>query len=270
MQLHKCDGYHLKCFNGKQLIALLPIFEKKLLSYRAVICPSSAYYQGLNLWMEAETRPARMLLDTLQVHRLIASYLQCRYQRIHFNLTPDTNDVRGFTWEKLKAKPLYTFVHDYANAGIPLAEVRKNLSKAKKLDFHFAEKLNVSALITLIKAMNQRKNLESGISFHALEGFYYSLHEAGLLRQFNLYHDSRIVSSNVLLKNDNKIAYTVLMATEKEALSKGASSLHTLALIDALKPELAELDFCGANVADVARFKTAMGLKLKVFYQIHT
>ena len=270
MKLHKCDGYHLKCYKGKQLVALLPIFEKKLLSYRTIISPSSGYYQGINLWMGESSRPARTLLDTLQVFRYIASFLQEMYKRIHFNLTPDTTDVRGFTWEKLKAKPLYTFVHDYNDAGTPLTEVQYNISKAEKSGFHFAEELNLPALLKLIKAMNGRKNLESGVSYRALEDFYLSLHEAGLLRQFNLYLDNRIVSSNVLLYNKGNIAYSVLRATDQEALSKGASSLHTHALINILKPELAELDFCGANVADVARFKAAMGLKLKVFYQIHT
>ncbi len=267
-QLHRREAFHLQCFKGKQLVALLPIYEKKLLSYRAVVSPSTAYYQGLNMWIEDSSRPARKILDNLQAIRQIAAYLHDRYKRIHFNLTPDTYDVRGFNWEKLKAKPLYTFVNDYSEANIPLPDESNRLSKAKQMGYRFAEELRLPEFMKLMKVLNGKKNIEMGISFSALEEFFLKLYNMRILHQYNLYLEDRIVSSNILLKDNNGNAYTVLRATEDEALKNGASSLHTLLLIDSLKHELSELDFCGANVPDVARFKTALGLILKVFYQI--
>jgi hypothetical protein len=270
MNLHNSDGFHLQCYKGNQLIAVLPIFEKKLLSYRAVICPSTSYYQAVNLWIEDSSRPARKLLETLQALRQIAAFLRDRYKRIHFNLSPDTYDVRGFTWEKLKAKPLYTFTYNYADALTILPDEKNKLTKAKQQGYRFGEELRLPEFIKLTEAMNGRKKHELGIDYDALESFFVKLHELGILRQYNLYLEDRIVSSNILLKGGDGKAYTVLRATEEAALKNGASSLHTIRLIDSLKDELTELDFCGANVPEVARFKAALGLKLKVFFQIHT
>jgi len=267
-QLHNREAFHLQCFKGKQLVALLPVYERKLLSYRAVVNPSTSYYQGLNLWTADSSLAARKILDNLQAVRQIAAFMHERYKRINFNLTPETYDVRGFSWEKLKAKPLYTFVNDYTEANIALPDEKKRLTKAKQIGYRFAEELRLPEFMKLMRVLNDKKNIEMGISFSALEEFFFKLHSLGILHQYNLYLEDRIVSSNILLNDSNGNAFTVFRATENEALKNGASSLHTLMLIESLGNELTELDFCGANVPDVARFKTALGLKLKVFYQI--
>ncbi|MDD4309499.1 MAG: GNAT family N-acetyltransferase, partial [Candidatus Cloacimonetes bacterium] len=134
----------------------------------------------------------------------------------------------------------------------------------------FAEEFRISDFMQMFKEMSERKDRHFGYTYEKLESFLIKLHSLGLLHQYNLYRDDRIVSSNLLLQNSNDIAYTVFRATDPEALRNGASSLHTVKLCENMAGKASELDFCGANIPEIARFKAALGLTLKVFYQIRT
>lgn len=269
-ELHNRESFHLKCFKGDELVAVLPMYENKMLGYRALVSPSTSYYQGLNLWLPDNINPSRLLLEKLHITELIAQYLKTRYKRIHFNLTPDFTDVRSFTWAGLKAKPLYTFYSCLQGEEKTLSDESKKLSKALRHGYTFAQEFLPKEFIRLTKDLNSKKGINLGVSFTKLEAFITKLHAAGLLRQYNVYEGNSVVSSNILLAATNGMAYTVLLATADDAMKNGASTMHSLKLLDILKGEFSFLDFCGANVQDVARFKAALGLELRVFYQIYT
>lgn len=262
--------YHLVCYKGESVVSCLPLYEKKVFGRKICKHPLLSYYQGLNLWLEDNSAPARRLLDALQITQTIAKYLSCRYKVIRHILSPETYDVRGFLWNNMQAIPSYTFIHNFQNSIIPLSDERKKITLAEKQDYTFEEEMNIEEFIHLMQLMNVKKRWQPGLSYQDLADFIRILHTAGILRQLNLKKDGRIVSSNIILQDCAK-AYTIFRATEIEALKKGASSLHTVKLIEFLKQEnLEELDFCGANVSDIARFKAAMDLQLKVFFQIRT
>ena len=262
--------FHLVCYKGESVVAILPLYEKKMLGYKICKHPLLSYYQGLNLWLEDNSAPARKLLDALQITQTIAKYLSGRYKVIRHILSPETYDVRGFLWNNIQAIPSYTFIHNFQDNINPLSDERKKISMAEKQNYSFEEELNIEEFIHLMKLMNVKKKWQPGLSYQDLAEIIRILHTAGILRQMNLKSAGRIISSNIILQ-DNVKAYTIFRATEIEALKKGASSLHTVKLIDFLKQDnLEELDFCGANVSDIARFKAAMDLKLKVFFQIRT
>ncbi len=264
------EALHLKCYKGEELIAILPLYENKLLGYRALVSPSMSYYQALNLWLPDNINPSRHLLESLHVSQLIAETIITRYKRVHFNLGTDFYDVRSFTWAGLKAKPLYTFISDLTGNEKTLADESKKMTRALKLGYTFAQDFRPKEFIQLSKELHDKKGINLGVSFTKLESFVTQLHEAGLLRQYNVYDGKNIVSSNILLSANDGKAYTVLLATNATAMKQGVSTLHSLKLIESLRNEFKLLDFCGANVQDVARFKAALGLQLRVFYQIHT
>jgi hypothetical protein len=266
--LQSLETYHLKCFKGDELVALLPVYEKNRLGYRKLINPAGSYYQGLNLWLDQSSSAPRKLLDTVQIMQGMAEFIKAKFNRIQINLSPETNDVRGFTWHKLIACPLYTFSCNPANGLVPITDERNHIARAIKQGFVFTEELAVEEFIRLSESMNERKRRHLGYGYIALTKFIMLLQKQGLMRQFNLKQGDKIVSSNLVVQDMDK-AYTMFRATSLEALKAGASSLHTLKLIESLKAEgITELDFCGGNVPEVARFKAAMGLTLKVFFQI--
>jgi len=98
--------------------------------------------------------------------------------------------------------------------------------------------------------------------------FYRELHEHGLLRQFNIYYKNEIVSANIILSDGGELAYTIILATQEDAMKLGAATLHSVELSRHLPSTTKILDFCGANIREVARFKAALGLDLRVYYHI--
>jgi len=217
---------------------------------------------------EPGSSPSRKLLDLMQLTQTMAEYLKQKYRKIQFNLSTETYDVRGFSWAGLKAVPLYTFVCNPALELKPLSDERKKIALALKQNYEFAEETAVEQFIKLSQSMNERKSRHLGFSYSKLSQFIAQMLKQGQMRQFNLKQQGEIVSSNILIQDGDK-AYTVFRATAPEALKLGASSLHTVKLVECMKADgVTELDFCGGNVPEVARFKAAQGLTLKVFYQI--
>jgi len=250
-------------------MAILPIYEKSLLSYRAIISPSSAYYNGLNLYLEDNSNPARRLLDTLQIMQSMAVFINSRYQRVHFNLEPDVMDVRGFTWNKLKARPYYTFQHDFSAPLRPLPDEKKKATTARSQNYLFKENLDVESFIRLFSDLYKKKHKSLGFSRDAFATFISCLYEQDLLKQFNIYRDDKIACSNMLYYSPAGTMYAVFRATDEKEMKWGANTMLTQELLSHVAPYVHRIDFCGANVPEVARFKAAEGLQLQVFFQVY-
>lgn len=269
-KLQQVEAKHIICYKGKQMVGLLPVYEKTRLGCKSLKSPLGSYYQGMNIWLDEASSEARKGLDTLQITQSVASFISERYRRVKINLCPQTVDLRGFTWSKLKAIPLYTYVTNTSEQIHPIPDERRKLERAKSVGYHFGEKHSPADFIELVKNMNGRKQRDPGFTYDRFAVYLETLNNAGIIRQFNLYLDSEIVSSNILIMDGAK-AYSVFRATKEEALKLGASSLHTVELIKQLNSEgIESLDFCGGNVPDVARFKAAMGLRLQGFFQIQS
>jgi hypothetical protein len=262
--------WHLVCYKGTTIVAVLPLYEKKLLGCRVLKRSSLSYYQGLNLWLNENSLPARKLLDALQITTAIAKGLKSHFKRIRINLTPETYDIRGFLWNKMQAVPFYTFVHNFNSELKPLPDKRRDLNQAKEQNYTLEEGLNIEEFISLLKILKIKKNWNPNCDYQGLTDFIRILYREGMLRQMNLIQQGKIVGSNLILQDGNKV-YNIYQVTEDTALKKGACSFHTVKLIELLQKEgFQELDFCGSSIPEIARFNSAIGLQLKVFFQIRS
>ncbi|HOH96977.1 MAG TPA: hypothetical protein PL188_01575 [Candidatus Cloacimonadota bacterium] len=268
-RLHNLAAYQLICRKGQEVVAVLPLYEKSFLSYRTLVKPVSSYYQAICFKFEEESSEARRLLDTLSITSDIARFLDSKYKKLQITLSPENLDTRGFLWNSLNARPLYTFRQVVSEPLNPLRDEREKLKKAEQEGYHFGEEYVPKRFFELQKALDGKKNRALGVSYKGLTGLFNALHQAGLVRQFNLYQGKTIVSSNILLHDGGDVAFSILRATDAEALKKGASSYHSMCLIKAMSDSCRILDFCGANVPDVARFKAALGMELTAFFQIY-
>jgi len=266
--MHEVKALLLRAYKGDELVAILPLYERRKFSLKSLICPVGAYYQGLHTFFPPHTSRTRVLLDTCSIAADIAAFLNSRYPKIKFKLHPDNLDVRGFTWNKLKAIPLYTFVHDTGEELRLLPDEKKSLKKAHTEGMVIKEDFDPDSFFTLQSALDKRKNHSLGVSYAGLKAFMEYLHTQNLLRQFNVIQGTEVVSTNILYYDGGKIAYSVFKASKPEAMKRGAATLHSVSLVDQMPQGCLQLDFCGANIPDIARFKAALGLSLKVFYQI--
>jgi len=266
--LHGLDVYHLICMKGNEIAAIIPVFERQKLGIRHQILPVMAYYQPLSVYHDPGASDARRLLDELQITNGIADFLKARYKRITFNLDPRVTDIRGFSWSGLSAMPLYTFVYSEGDKLDPIRDEAEKLKKAEKRGYVHDDRFAPNEFLTLLRSLYDRKGHKLGVSFERLERFIQDLHAAGLLIQDNILQGDRIVSSDLIYAKPGGMAYAIMRATAPEEMTWGISSFHTKLMLGSLIPRYQAVDFCGANIRDVARFKAALGLKLKVFYRI--
>lgn len=266
--LHDLEVYHLVVGKGNETAAIFPVYERSALGIRHLVCPVMAYYQPLLFLHDPGVSPARRLLDEMAVISGISETLTKRYRKIEFNLSPDTKDVRGFCWSGLKASPLYTFTYPTGEELRPIRDESEKLKKAVKRGYDFREGSYPDEFIELLKGLYQRKSHKLGLSYERLGRFIRDLDQNGLLIQESLFREGRMVSSDIIYAGGGKTAFAVMRATEQEEMAFGVSNLHTQEMLRNLGGRYDEVDFCGANIRDVARFKAALGLHLGLFFRI--
>ncbi len=198
----------------------------------------------------------------------IAQFLSSRYRWIRIQLNPENQDVRGFTWSGFKARPLYTFRRYLDTEAQALPDERKKLRTAEKAGLRLVDAFEPEKYVKLQMDLEKRKDHGMGVPYSAIQDFYSHLHSQGLLKQFNIYQDSEIVSANILLTDGGDVAYTIHLATALKAMKLGTAAFHNMELAKVLPPSTRILDYCGANIKEVARFKAALGLDLRSFYQL--
>lgn len=267
-ELHDLKALLLRVYKGEELVALLPLFERKRMGMKALVCPVGGYYQGIHLFMDPNTSAPRVLLDNLAISEQIASFLSKEYSRINFKLLPDNHDVRGFTWNKYTARPMYTFRHDLSQSLHILQDEKKSLRKAAAAGLILEERFDPESYLKMQADLDKRKNHSFGVSYESLGRYFEKLYAANLLKQYNVLRGDEVISANIIYSDNGPAVYTVFMASEPEGLKLGAATFHSIGLLNQLPPSCHIFDYCGANVQDVARFKAALGLQLQVFFNL--
>ena len=266
--LHQLKALHLYCHKGDTLAAVLPVYERSRLGIRHLVCPVLAYYQPLSLFVNPGTLSPRQNWDKLQISTSLAEFIGKSYRKVHFNLDPDTFDIRAFSWSGFRASPLYTYIHEANSQPRATRNEQRKLKTASTQGYCYDENFAPQEFIALLKLLYAKKKHKLGFSYPRLLVFLHDLHSAGLLHQCNLRRDDKIVSSNIVFGSGSGTAYAVLGASLEQELQYGASSLQTLEMLESLHESYTRVDFCGANVAEVARFKAGLGFDLRLFFRI--
>lgn len=266
--LHEFEPKLINVHKGEELVAQLPVYEQSVLGFTRLLPTHGSYYQGVHFYHPPDTSPTRNGLDELRISSELALFLKKHYKKFTINLAPSNYDMRGFTWNKVKVMPLYTYVHDFSSELMPLSNERRKLRSAAKEGYTFEERLDASTFIELSKKMYTRKQHHPVSDYGRFEAYVEDLHKVGLLKQYNVCRDGKIVSINILLQADAHGAYSLFRCSEKVEMDKGVSLWHTHMLVQTLKSRCQIMDLCGGNVPDIARFKAAMGLQLQQFFRI--
>lgn len=266
--MHGILPYQIQVYKSEELVGIMPVYERRRMGVKALVAPVGTYYQGLSTFFLPQTSSPRVLLDTITICERIAGFLTDNYRRVNIRLNPGNTDVRGFTWNGLKARPLYTFSQYRGEEPFVLPEERRYLRKAENAGLILKEGYDLDSFLRLQEDLDKRKGHNLGIGYDTLGSYIDALHGKGMIKQFNVYHEDRIILAAILLWGGNEIIYTLYIAGDEASLPLGASALQNRMTLSLLPEEITISDFCGANIRDVARFKGAMGLSLSVFYQL--
>ncbi|MBM3120174.1 MAG: hypothetical protein FJ006_11640 [Chloroflexi bacterium] len=264
----KFHPHILLCERAGNLAALLPVYEKRVLSHRRAVIPMLNFYQPLCHFDKSEN-PNRSLLNQLETTQAIAAWLRQYYRKVNLSLHPDNYDVRGFSWEGYKALPRYTMYYDTTTVATLFKDEKNALHRAQRQDYQFQRGFEPQRFTDLLYALYQRKKVDFPVAAPVLSGFLSAMHDSQVIRQYNVLKDGRIVSANIVITDRDRV-YTWMRASEEDDLKTGVSVFHSVRLYDELSQEYALIDMCGANSASTARFKTGMGGKLKLFFHVGT
>ncbi len=256
------------CFRNEQAVAWLPLYEKKLLTFKKAFNPTLVYYSPLVFDLPQLKHANRELLREYEITRCLGEAITKSYRRIWLNLDPALQDVRGFKDNGLKLIPHYTFVKDLTqHTEFFIGETAK-LRRADKEDYGFEQSFAPERLLELVYSMYDRKQHTFPADRKGLLGLLKELHSNQLVRQYNILKNGNIVSSILLLTDRNRTCYGMLTASEIENMQKGASLVLFSRLFSALGGEFDRFDLCGANSRGPSRLKAAMGADLKLFFQL--
>jgi hypothetical protein len=265
---HDLQAWLLTCYKGEELVASLPLYERSRFGIKYLVEPVTAYYQPLQFFLPVEQQQSRRHLDELRVMEAMAAFLKDKYRRLHIKLHPGTLDTRAFIWAGMRATPFYTFIHKRGDNLDPVKDEQRNLKLAGDRGYSYSNAFVPEAFFALFRRMHERKERRFSLSLDKMQAFCSSLHNLGLMHQSNVLLDDKIVSADLFLGKGSGTAYLLHRASSPEEMPMGVSAWHSSRLLEELTKDYELVDFCGANVREVARFKAALGLQLAVFFQI--
>ncbi len=191
--------------------------------------------------------------------------LKKRYSSILLKFSPKIIDIRAFNWAGFTSEVRYTYIQDLAAIHYH-DSVNKKIDKALNNDITFSIGDNKEKSIVL----NLKKLNEFGISANQVKYIDHLIHSLSedVLQDYNAIFEDQIIASNLILKDvNNKMAYTILLASDKQFQKLGSD----VALYDYFFKKLAEqgiqkVDLCGANMKSIAAFKSSFNPELKSYY----
>jgi hypothetical protein len=268
---YQVESYYLTVWQEDECVACMPVFERKLLGLRSIMSPQLYYYHFISFQLQEGMHPNRIQQRKLEILEALSDYIQKHYQKLSFNLCPGIRDVRGFTWTKMKATPLYTYL-------VPLKTIdsscfykneRNSIHKAVRDGVHIEEKVSINEFIRLMKLTNQRQKRDLAISEERHVKLLEELFSIKDLRQFNAMIGETVIATFLILQDHvMDTVYAWQHYTDPAYFNTGVSPFFMDSLFNLLKNEFTTFDFCGANHPAISRYKAAFGANLELFFRI--
>ncbi|MCW4385035.1 GNAT family N-acetyltransferase [Salinibacterium sp. SYSU T00001] len=216
-------------------------------------------------------RPERLSRQWDELCSELAAELSARRIIGTLSLTPNFSDARPFRWAGLLTTVNYTFTtslpYEISRA---TQAVRKNVRKASREGFVFAQGATPRELADCLNATADRKGFDYRVSASMLERAAAALDSSEYRTHSVRAPNGEAVSAGARLVTKGGTALDWIQGTQFGALKRGAAQLMYSGVLE----EMAELgltsfDYAGANIRAVARAKAEWGMRLTEYITIH-
>jgi len=193
---------------------------------------------------------------------------------VELNNAPNLTDLRPFILNKWKSTPRYTYYLDISSLTSLWSSfdgsVRRTIKKAQKQEFNVGVmKCKTCEIYSLLDKTFTREGGKNPIPENLVKGILES--ETLDKNRISIGARSRegnLISAIVCLW-DKKMAYYLIATTDPEFMSTGVNSLLIWELAGYLQSiNTKKLDFIGANIPGIARFKECFNPELITFYSL--
>ncbi len=255
--------YYIAAEEDDHQEAWMPVFIRKKAGIPMIVHPQLLPYIPVIFYRDR----AIGSLHEQEVYQGFSNIMKAHGKRLLINLPTHVTDVRGFQWSGIAATPRYTY-------RLPLKEDIKyqrlkyrDIKKAQVLNPEVREEFDFELFLRLkdetYRLQTKRFPYSDVIHLELLK----NLAETGCLKQYVLRIDREDISTQLVLEGDREV-FTWQGFTGREYLKSGMTTWFNDYLIRRYRETHESLDFCGANVPEIARYKSGFGGSLTVWYQL--
>ena len=258
----KATAYYIIVIEEDNIIALMPVFEKKKIFLKYIYQPLDYKYTPIIFYKNS---------NQINVLKSLATYLYKEYFRIMITLDPAINDIRAFKWSGLKAEPLYTYtkqIKDYSSDDLQ-KETKRILNNKAKKDLVMKKQWDLDIYKTLsIEMLNRKKRSLRQINDSYIS-FLNEIYAKGFITQYIAFKDENPLAYLIIIKDIlQKKIYAFFAAADTNIKKNGASLFCYDFILSNYTSGFDTFDFSGANIESIAYYKSQFNPELVNYYRI--
>lgn len=250
---------------------LCGVFHKNkpviLLSYftngKNIVSPNNYYYEYI--WFDKKGSGTSWVWT--EAMSFLLRNLQQNYTDIYFRLPADVVDLRPFLWNDFKAEIRYTYIKALSDL-----TYHQNINRIiKKESDHFSFKINEDwSLVWQHHARDLRRFKIKEKQIEQCLDYFKKIKTSDNVESYNLYINGTFVSSIIVLMDKlTQKAYFPLIGTVDSFYKDGAAvKLYDYTLKQLSLKGFETVDFLGANISSIARFKQKFYPNLVCYHEV--
>lgn len=228
-------------------------------------------YSGLHFRILKKKRKNKILAEKLAITQELIKFLSDKFQYITFANLYTIKDIRTFVWNDWHIKPLYTYLLKFTDKPAMFQnfyyDLKKRIEKAEKAGLNIIELYDNSQFIKLNKMTYNKQNCKGIADDRILAKFLDLVIAKGLGKMHFVCNDNEVISGQLdILDKKARIVYVLFQVSNPKYFSLGSSSFLYWKLIEKYSKDFQYLDFCGANIPSIAKFKQGFGGELTCYY----
>jgi len=264
----------LGIFKSEQIVGGVVWTEKKNWKFHSAANALATQYLGFLLSPSSSTKLSEIVSDQQEIINEGLNYLEKNYDEINLVLPVDFLEIRPFNQRNYSVIPQMTYYLNFENEGELWdrldGSLRRQINKADTMGFSFEQNFSSNEFQSILKATFSRKSDQIIIPLEIITG---AVEEESLKDNRYLFcareKPGGKMIAGILILFDSKRCYYSLAGTDSDFLSTGVQPWLIWQTLKYLRShKITTLDFIGANIPSIARFKEHFNPTPKLYFKV--
>ncbi|MBK8151858.1 MAG: hypothetical protein IPK61_01450 [Saprospiraceae bacterium] len=261
----------LFCYNGDQILAVMPLCEKSFFCFKWITKPSWIQYLGV-FFCPLQGKRHRYYYTLKTVLHSILDQLKDKMHIFNYNFVPSFQYHIPFLWQNYSVTPYHSYHLDIDSS---LSEIYSNFStsvtnhikKANKQQLLIIENESIDGLANLLQAKNI---IHKGENLSLLRLWENLSKEACCFSMYVTDHNQSNMYCGVAFVIDKESIIFLASATNPKFKKSGAVSFMVWNVIQKAQnmKNIKYIDFEGSMIAGIENYFRAFGSRAVVYYNI--
>jgi len=252
------------------ILSIMPILEKKKYRFVYINQAHEQYYTPIDFLLPDNQTLFSLQYEKLAILKLFAKYLKNNYFKVVINFEDNISDIRAFSWVGFTVTPLYVYKKNIINYSEEYLapSVKPELKKAYKNGLTAKQYWDIKSCSNLLQSLSNRKNRPKRQTENDYQLFLNDLYKNSLCDMVLVCKDDTPLTFAIVLKDKVSLTlYSFVTATSDLGL-KLNSGIFCFNYILSNYREYSIFDLGGANIENVAFFKSKFNCELKNYYRV--